>query len=143
MTATDDDTPPLNPHTALIYTMIIASVADRAMTDNELRTIGEVIRDLPAFEEFDETRLSAVASQCIEILSLEDGLATLLEMIALSLPDRLRETAYALACEVAAADDAIDREERRLLEALRDGLAIERLTAAAIERATKARRARV
>ena len=49
------------------------------MTDNELRTIGEVIRDLPAFEDFDETRLSAVACQCVEILSLQDGLATLLE----------------------------------------------------------------
>lgn len=143
MTETDEQTPPLNPHTALIYTMIIASVADRKMADDELRTIGEVIRGLPAFEEFDETRLPAVASQCVEILSLADGLATLLEMIALSLPDRLRETAYALACDVAAADGAIDEEERRLLDALRDGLVIERLVADAIERATKARRARV
>ena len=143
MTETDEQTPPLNPHTALIYTMIIASVADRKMADDELRTIGEVIRGLPAFEEFDETRLPAVASQCVEIMSLADGLATLLEMIALSLPDRLRETAYALACDVAAADGAIDEEERRLLDALRDGLVIERLVADAIERATKARRARV
>ena len=143
MTATDDRTPPLNPHTALIYTMIIASVADRAMADDELRTIGEVIRGLPAFEEFDETRLPAVASQCVEILSLADGLATLLEMIALSLPARLRETAYALACDIAAADGAIDEEERRLLDALCEGLAIERLVADAVERTTKARRARV
>ena len=54
-------------------------------------------------------------------------------MIAAALPERLRETAYALACDVAAADEKVKQEELRLLELLRHGLEINRLKAAAIE----------
>jgi hypothetical protein len=53
----------------------------------------------------------------------------------------LRETAYALACEVAAADGALAIEELNLLDILRRGLNVDRLVAVAIERATYARHA--
>ena len=60
-------------------------------------------------------------------------------MIRDALPEKLRETAYALACEVTAADRVIAQEELRLLELLRHGLQVPRLSAAAIERAASAR----
>jgi hypothetical protein len=56
-----------------------------------------------------------------------------------SLPDPMRETAYALACEIAAADRHIEQEEIRLLEILRHKLDIVRLVAAVIERGVQAR----
>ena len=56
-----------------------------------------------------------------------------------ALPAKLHETAYALACDVAAADGNVTREEARLLEMIRHHLAIERLAAAAIERGARAR----
>jgi uncharacterized tellurite resistance protein B-like protein len=56
-----------------------------------------------------------------------------------ALPDRLRETAYALACDVVAADGTAAQEELRLLEIMRHSLDIDRLNAAAIERGAAAR----
>ena len=56
-----------------------------------------------------------------------------------SLPERLWETAYALSCDVAAADGKLGQDELRLLEELRDELVIDRLHAAAIERGARAR----
>jgi tellurite resistance protein len=60
-------------------------------------------------------------------------------MIVEALSPRLRETAYAVACDVAAADGTLADEEANLLEFLRRRLGIDRLVAAAIERAAQAR----
>jgi hypothetical protein len=60
-------------------------------------------------------------------------------MIAAALPERLYETAYALAVEVAAADLFVEQEELRFLQILRDRLNLDQLTSAAIERAARAR----
>jgi len=56
-----------------------------------------------------------------------------------ALPEKLRETAYALACDVAAADGKVTQEEARILQMVRDHLQIGRLPAAAIERGSRAR----
>ena len=126
-------------HTALIYTMVLMSAADNDMTDSELFTIGEIVRTLPAFEGFDPDQLPKSAEDCADILGQEGGLDTVISLVKDSLPERLRETAYALACDIAAADGSVGQEEARLLEMLRHGLDIERLIAASIERGAKAR----
>ena len=127
--------------TALIYTMVLVSAADGEMSDAELAAIGEIVRTLPAFCDFNHDLLTGVAEDCAELLAADDGLETVLGVIARSLPERLRETAYVLACDVAAADLVADQEELRLLEMLRNHCDIDRLAAAAIERATRARHA--
>ena len=48
-------------HSALIYAMVLASVADREMSDAELRTIGEIVRYLPIFKDYDRDKLTAAA----------------------------------------------------------------------------------
>ena len=40
---------PLNPHSALVYMMVLVSAADGNMTDSELRQMGEQVRNLPVF----------------------------------------------------------------------------------------------
>ena len=125
--------------TALIYTMVLMSASDRDMTDRELKTIGEIIEFLPVFDGYDREGLTQVANDCAELLTQEDGLDEALDQIAEGLPEKLRETAYALACEVAAADGVVSQEEMRLLEMMRYRLEVGRLPAAAIERATRAR----
>ena len=62
-----------------------------------------------------------------------------MDIVADTLPENLRETAYALAVEVAAADRRIEPEEMRLLEMIRHQLGVDRLVAAAIERGARAR----
>jgi len=126
-------------HTALIYTMVLMAAADSDMTDSELFTIGELVRTLPAFEGFNPDQLPKAAEACADILGQEGGMGTVISLVKDSLPDRLRETAYALACDIAAADGSVGQEEARLLELLRFGLDIERLVAASIERGARAR----
>ena len=68
----------------------------------------------------------------------EEGLEKALDLIKTALPEKLRETAYALACDVVASDTKASQEELRMLELIRHRLDIDRLAAAAIERAARA-----
>jgi len=129
----------LSYHDALIHIMVTMSAADRTMSDRELAKIGTIIRSLPIFIDFDEQRMIAVADECTRILQKEDGLDQIIKNALDSLPEHLRETAYALAVDVAAADLQIEQEELRLLQIYRNRLDIDRLTAAAIERGARAR----
>jgi tellurite resistance protein len=133
----------ISPHAALIYTMVMVSASDREMTDHELRKIGEQIRGLPVFAGFNAETLPRVAADCADILDQTDGLDRALALIEEALPPKLRETAYALACDVAAADGEVQHEEAELLQLLRHRLRIERLIAAAIERGARARYTRL
>lgn len=126
-------------HAALIYTMVLVSAADRDMTDAELLMIGDIIQVLPIFKDYEIELLPASTAACAELLDDDNGLETVLELIAEALPARLRETAYALGCDIAAADGRVRQEELRLLEMLRDRLGLDTLVAAAIERGARAR----
>ena len=62
-----------------------------------------------------------------------------MRMIFEAVPERLRDTAYALAVEVAAVDLRLEQEELRLLEMIREGLQLDGLIASAIEASARAR----
>lgn len=126
-------------HAALIYVMVMVSAADRNMTDAELKTIGEIVNFLPIFRDYDPQILPKSTAACAELLDSDDGLDRALDVIKAALPPRLRETAYALACDVAASDGDPHQEVLRLLEMLRHRLNVDRLAAAAIERGARAR----
>jgi tellurite resistance protein len=128
-------------HDALIYAMVLASAADQNMTDAELRTIGEIVNYLPVFKDFDHNRLPSVSRQCAGLLADTNGLERALGDIRRALPPELRETAYALACDVVASDGKPSQEALRLIELLGERLEIDDLAAAAIKRAARARHA--
>jgi tellurite resistance protein len=129
----------LDHHRALIYTMVIVSAADSDMPDAELRVIGDIVEDLPVFRDFDRSELPRVLNDCTELIGREDGLEETLKVIRTALPAKLRETAYAIACDLVAADGEASQEELRILELIRDRLKLDRLVAVAIERAARAR----
>lgn len=124
---------------ALIYAMVTMSAVDRIISDGELSKIGAIVNHLPVFKGFDVDRLVSTAETCGNILSEDDGLETILDNIAGTLPKKLHETAYALAVEVAAVNRSVGNEEIRFLELLRDRLHLDKLTIAAIERGARAR----
>jgi tellurite resistance protein TerB len=129
----------LDHHRALIYTMVIVSAADRNMPDSELHAFAEIIGHLPIFENFDQSELPGLFNDCVELISRDNGLEETLQAIKSGLPSKLRETAYAIACDLVATDREATQEELRILELLRHHLKIDRLIAAAIERAARAR----
>ncbi len=129
----------LDHHRALIYTMIIVSAADSDMPDAELRIIADIVGDLPVFRDFDRRELPRVLNDCTDLIGREDGLEETLKAIKTALPAKLRETAYAIACDLVAADGEATQEELRVLEMIRHRLSIDRLIAVAIERGARAR----
>ena len=126
-------------HEGLIYTMVLASACDREMTDKEMQAIGTIVQSLPVFSDFDEEELTDVTRACAELLNDSEGLNDTLDFLRDSLPPKLRETSYALACDIVAADGEASQEELRILELIRYRLDVDRLTAAAIERGARAR----
>ncbi|MEM7687203.1 MAG: tellurite resistance TerB family protein, partial [Pseudomonadota bacterium] len=123
--------------------MIATSAADENMTDREFKEISSIVEILPVFHGFDRDRISQVGALVADLFTEEDGLDALLGLVEAALPDHLRETAYALACDVAAADGSVKMTELRLLEELRHELRVGRLAAAAIERGARARHQRL
>jgi hypothetical protein len=132
---------------ALIYIMVMVAAADNNMADAELHIIGDVVNHLPVFADYDKNRLTKDLKDCAAMLGRETGLEEALKGVKSAVPAKLRETAYALACDVAAAGATAGRElsqeTLRLLELLRHRLAVDRLTAAAIERGARARFSRL
>jgi hypothetical protein len=129
----------LDPQEALVCTMVLVAAAGEAMTDSEIGVMSGLVQTLPVFRGFSADRLAGATDRAVELLRETDGLAHAGRLIRDSLPPRLRETAYALACEVAAADFFQDRASVTILEAVRDELALDPLVASAIERGARAR----
>lgn len=124
---------------ALIYTMVTISGVEGRINSIELAEIGHIVKHLPIFRHFDEARLTTVAQEVGEILGEKEGLNAVLGLVKEALSPKLRETAYALAVEVAASDLAVGKEELRFLAILRDTLELDKLVTAALERSAIAR----
>ncbi len=124
---------------ALIYVMVMMSGVEGAIKAEELAEIDVLVHTLPVFKNFDRTRLATVAQEAGDMLQLNEGMETVLELVADQLSPPLRETAYAIAVEVAAVDLAVGKEELRFLAILRDALGLDKLVTAALERSAIAR----
>ncbi|MHA6268180.1 tellurite resistance TerB family protein [uncultured Aliiroseovarius sp.] len=121
--------------------MIAVSASDEQINSAELVKIEVIVNHLPVFATYDADRVKTVSQTVFDLFSVEDGLDALFGLVRDNLPEALWETAYALACDVAAADGALRETELRLLEEIRYELNIDRLHAAAIERGARARHA--
>ncbi|WP_420809854.1 tellurite resistance TerB family protein [Donghicola eburneus] len=119
--------------------MVAISASDENMRTAELVEIQNAVNMLPVFAEYDTDRIPRITQLVFELFEQEDGLDALFGLIREALPNKLNETAYALACDVAAADGHLYETELRLLEEMRYELNIDRLHAAAIERGARAR----
>lgn len=124
---------------ALIYVMVMMTGVEGRVKQEELAEMDLLVRTLPAFRNFDRSRLSTIVQECGDMLQVKDGMQTVIALINDQLPPRLKDTAYALAVEVAASDLAVGKEELRFLAILRDGLGLDKLTTAAIEKSAIAR----
>lgn len=128
---------------ALVLTMVLVAAADGHMTDREIGTMSGQVQTLPAFHDFTTEQLSQATEAAVSLLNEEDGLKHAGRLVRDALSPRLRETAYALACEVIAGDQGSKPASFDMLDFVRDELQLDKLIAAAIERGVRARHARV
>lgn len=129
----------LSPEDALVALMVGVSLSDAAIRTAELVNIEQIVNHLPVFANYDADRMRSVGNIVFELFEEEDGLDAFFGLVTDALPEKLYETAYAICCDVAAADGALAQSELRFLEELRHELEIDRLHAAAIERGARAR----
>jgi tellurite resistance protein len=129
----------LDPHGALVYTMVLVTGAESRISKTERNIIGDIVGHLPVFRGFDVGKLPGLLNDCADLLSRDDGLEATLATIKEALPPRLRETAYAIACDLIASDGRATQDELQVLEMIREELEIDRLISAAIERGARAR----
>jgi tellurite resistance protein len=129
----------LTPQDALVAVMVAVSASDETIRTSELVAIERTVNHLPIFADYDIDRIATVSRTVFDLFAEEDGLDALFGLIRDNLPEAYFETAYALACDVAAADGTLREAELRLLEEIRYELNLDRLHAAAIERGARAR----
>lgn len=134
-----DNVHSLSPQDCLVALMIAVSASDENIGTAELVKIEDAVNILPVFAAYDVDRLKIISQTVFDLFEQEDGLDALFGLIRENLPEKLFETAYALACDVAAADGTLQESELRLLEEMRYEMNIDRLHAAAIERGSRAR----
>jgi uncharacterized membrane protein YebE (DUF533 family) len=129
----------LSAQEALVYTMVAAAEADHEIDDAEIRIIGDLVNHLPVFRGLDRPRATKMATACSKLLASTGGRERAFAMIREALAPQLRETAYAIACDVIAADSRLQRNEMQILERMRAELEVEPAMARAIEQVTRVR----
>lgn len=136
-----DILPSMSAQDALVAVMVAVSASDETIRTSELIAIERTVNHMPVFASYDIDRIRVVAQTVYSLFEVEDGIEALFGIVREALPERLFETAYALACDVAAADGVLRQPELRMLEEIRGELAIDRLHAVAIEWGARTRHA--
>lgn len=129
----------LDPQEALVCTMVLVAATGGGITDREIGVMSGLVQTLPVFHDFSSDRLDAATDAAVNLLREDDGLNHAARMIRDALEPRLRETAYALACDVVAADRFAEQDSLRMLDFVRSELGLDTLVAGAIERGARAR----
>jgi tellurite resistance protein len=123
---------------ALIHIMVVTASSDEGISQHELDALADQIIRSPVFAGYDMDRLSTVANEAVDKTNAE-GFEGVLDAAVAAIPDRLHDTAYALAVEIAVVDVQLPQEELRLLEMVRDRLSLSSLVTGAIEASARAR----
>lgn len=132
----------LDPQEALVLTMVLVAAADGGITDREIGVMTGQVQTLPVFRDFHPAQLTQVTDAAVSLLREEEGLEHAARLIRAALDVRLRETAYALACEVVASELASKDGSLDMLDFVRAELHVDSLIASAIERTVRARHQR-
>lgn len=128
-----------SPQDAIVAIMVAVSASDETIRTSELLAIQRIVDSLPFFGNYQDEEIRAVSEIVWQLFEQEDGLDRLWKLVREALPSKYFETAYAMACDVVAADGSAREGELRMLEEMRYELDIDRLAGAAIERAARVR----
>lgn len=133
------DLPSFSPCDALVALMVAVSASDMNMRTAELVAIERTVNHAPIFANYDIDRIRAVSQTVITLFEEEDGLDALFGLVRDSLSEALYLTAYALCCDIAAADGRSGEVEAVMLAEIRHQFTIDRLHSAAIELSARVR----
>ena len=110
-------------HEAFTGILLAAAAADGHIADEEARGLWTIIERMKLFSNFTPDKFNRMMDVLLKILK-KGGPELLIEKCVPDLPDELRETAFANACDIVLADGVVEDEERELIEKLQNELEI-------------------
>jgi uncharacterized tellurite resistance protein B-like protein len=103
--------------------LLAAAAADGHIADEEARSLWTTIERMNLYEKFTPDRFNKMMDNLLKILK-KGGPELLVDKCVPALPDKLRETAFANACDLVLADGVVEDEEKELIELLQNRLEI-------------------
>ena len=88
------------PEDTLVAIMMAITASDGTIHTAQLVSIERMVNHLPVFKDYRIERLKEVSNTVFDVLAEEDGLDILWDTVRTTLPERLYDTAYAMACDV-------------------------------------------
>ncbi|QVL31967.1 tellurite resistance TerB family protein [Telmatocola sphagniphila] len=125
-----DEQPFANFGTGEAYVAVLqcAAACDGIVAESESRSLASGLLRMKLFRDWPAHKIQAVQDECEKILK-HKGVEGLLKMATPLLPDELRVTAFANACDLILADGIVEDVERKYLELLCEHLQIDQDTA--------------
>ncbi|MFO0552039.1 MAG: tellurite resistance TerB family protein [Polyangiaceae bacterium] len=114
---------PLDEHESFAAIALALAAADGSVDDIEVENLVTYLRRMHFFKDFETAHFVRLFERLFRHLNA-NGSKGLIAAARHKLPDSLRETAFALALDVALADGVIDNAEKELMADLREVLAI-------------------
>ena len=114
---------PITKQEAFSGILLAAAAADGHISDEEARGLWTTIERMKLFADFTPDKFNKMMDVLLKILK-KGGPDLLVDKCVPALPDRLRETAFANACDIVLADGAVEDDERELIERLQNRLEI-------------------
>lgn len=103
--------------------LLAAAGADGHIADEEVSSLCTTTQRMKLFSNIAPNKFGTMMDGLVKILKRE-GVEKLVERCAEALPDDLRETAFANACDIVLADGVVEDEEKELIEKLQNELDI-------------------
>jgi hypothetical protein len=128
----------LSPQAALIFAMVVALGTERAIAQEDIDVVGDLVDHLPIFCGLDRRQTGELAARCSAQIARPGGMDQAYGQIRDALSGRLREAAYALSCDVIALRRP--QQGQKALERIRAQLELDAATARTVEGAARERR---
>lgn len=117
------DEGPLNKQEAFAAVMLAVSAADGNVSDEEVEDVVGRFTRMRLFSDMGTSQLTAMTGRLFRLLK-KGGSEELIRRGAPVLPHDLRETAFAVAVDMAFSDGSVEEEEKRLIERLQQELGL-------------------
>ena len=125
------DTAALTPQEAFAGILMGASGCDGHIADSEVGSLVTTLVRMKLFERFTDKQYNQMLNKLHGTLK-KRGVDALIDACAASVPENLRQTAFANACDIVLADGVVEPEEKAFMERLRDKLEIDKAIAVEI-----------
>ncbi len=108
--------------------LVAASACNEHPSREQLRGLSAITARMRLFEDVAENKWNGILDRLTKLLK-QGGSKGLVKRCAKSLPDGMRECAFANACDIVLADGTVDPDERQFLEDLHATLDLDNDTA--------------